>query len=70
MVSAPAFQFKGSGWYATDYAVKSGSSEDKRKGEGEGAKPKSEGETLRIELDLHRHSREVERRAAFRRHRE
>ena len=25
LVSSPAFQFKGSGWYATDYAKKSGS---------------------------------------------
>jgi putative FmdB family regulatory protein len=24
LLSAPAFQFKGSGWYATDYAKKSG----------------------------------------------
>jgi putative FmdB family regulatory protein len=24
LVSSPAFQFKGSGWYATDYAKKSG----------------------------------------------
>ncbi len=26
LVSSPAFQFKGSGWYITDYANKSGSS--------------------------------------------
>ncbi len=26
LVSAPAFQFKGSGWYVTDYARKGGSS--------------------------------------------
>ena len=26
LVSSPAFQFKGSGWYATDYAKKSGES--------------------------------------------
>jgi len=25
LISSPAFQFKGSGWYATDYAKKSGS---------------------------------------------
>mgnify|MGYP001567591134 CR=1 FL=1 len=31
MISAPAFQFKGSGWYQTDYAKRSG-------GEGAGAK--------------------------------
>ena len=26
LISSPAFQFKGSGWYITDYAKKSGSS--------------------------------------------
>jgi putative FmdB family regulatory protein len=31
MLSAPAFQFKGEGWYVTDYARKGG-------GKGEGAK--------------------------------
>jgi putative FmdB family regulatory protein len=36
MQSAPAFQFKGTGWYVTDYAKKSGSgggSDSGRKGE-------------------------------------
>ena len=28
LLSAPAFQFKGSGWYITDYAKKSGSSSE------------------------------------------
>ncbi|HVT61412.1 MAG TPA: FmdB family zinc ribbon protein [Thermoanaerobaculia bacterium] len=28
LVSSPAFQFKGSGWYATDYAAKKGSGTD------------------------------------------
>jgi putative FmdB family regulatory protein len=32
LLSAPAFQFKGSGWYLTDYARKAG-------GEAGGAKP-------------------------------
>ena len=32
LLSAPAFQFKGSGWYVTDYARK-GSSEEKSEGE-------------------------------------
>ena len=35
MLSAPAIQFKGSGWYVTDYAGKSG-------GSGESAPAKSE----------------------------
>ena len=29
LLSAPSFQFKGTGWYVTDYAKKSGSSEGK-----------------------------------------
>ena len=32
-VSAPAFQFKGTGWYVTDYADKKGSSGKDEKGE-------------------------------------
>lgn len=28
MISSPAFQFKGSGWYVTDYAGKSGAKSD------------------------------------------
>lgn len=28
LISAPAFQFKGSGWYVNDYARKGGSSSD------------------------------------------
>ena len=34
LISSPAIQFKGSGWYVTDYARKSGGSE-KEKSEGE-----------------------------------
>jgi putative FmdB family regulatory protein len=37
LVSSPAFQFKGSGWYITDYARKGGA------GEGEGAKSATPG---------------------------
>lgn len=36
LISAPAFQFKGSGWYVTDYAGKSGGGEKAEKGEQEG----------------------------------
>jgi putative FmdB family regulatory protein len=32
LVSAPAFQFKGSGWYVTDYARKSGSGGESKEG--------------------------------------
>lgn len=35
LVSAPAFQFKGSGWYVTDYARKGGKSDEGSKGGGE-----------------------------------
>ena len=31
LISAPAFQFKGSGWYVTDYAGKSGDAKDQSK---------------------------------------
>ncbi|MCB1032750.1 MAG: zinc ribbon domain-containing protein, partial [Acidobacteria bacterium] len=36
LVSAPAFQFKGSGWYITDYAGKKGADSAKESG-GESA---------------------------------
>ncbi len=40
--SAPAIQFKGTGWYITDYArKKEGSSEDKKEGSSEGKSSKS-----------------------------
>jgi putative FmdB family regulatory protein len=32
LLSAPAIQFKGSGWYVTDYAGKSGKSSEEKKG--------------------------------------
>jgi len=41
LVSAPAFQFKGSGWYLTDYAKKSGSGESSS-GKSEGGAGKGE----------------------------
>jgi putative FmdB family regulatory protein len=37
--SAPAFQFKGSGWYVTDYARKDQSGSTKAEGESKDAKP-------------------------------
>ncbi|MDX1631834.1 MAG: FmdB family zinc ribbon protein [Thermoanaerobaculia bacterium] len=36
LISAPAFQFKGTGWYVTDYA-------DKGKGGGNGKEPAADG---------------------------
>lgn len=39
LVSAPAFQFKGSGWYVTDYADKGGGG-DKSGGESRGGESK------------------------------
>jgi putative FmdB family regulatory protein len=48
VVSAPAVQFKGSGWYVTDYAKKSGSSSSsssngsEKSEKKEDAKPKTE----------------------------
>lgn len=41
MVAAPAFQFKGSGWYVTDYAKKSKTNgDDEAKTEGKTAESK------------------------------
>ena len=36
LLSAPAIQFKGTGWYITDYARKSGGGEGGKSGEGKG----------------------------------
>ncbi|HVR95402.1 MAG TPA: FmdB family zinc ribbon protein [Thermoanaerobaculia bacterium] len=40
LLSAPAFQFKGSGWYVTDYASKKGGAPD-GKSESKGGKPET-----------------------------
>jgi putative FmdB family regulatory protein len=45
LLSAPAFQFKGSGWYATDYAKGSGSSPAKSETSDKGSSDKSSTET-------------------------
>ena len=44
VISAPAVQFKGSGWYVTDYAKKSstGSASSSSNGDSKDSKPKSE----------------------------
>jgi putative FmdB family regulatory protein len=39
LLSSPAIQFKGSGWYITDYSQKGKSSESAIKSDGAGAKP-------------------------------
>ena len=43
LLSAPAFQFKGTGWYVTDYAKKSGSGGGSTSGDakGDGASSKT-----------------------------
>jgi putative FmdB family regulatory protein len=43
LLSSPAIQFKGSGWYITDYAKKgsAGSSEKKSEGKSEGSEEKA-----------------------------
>jgi putative FmdB family regulatory protein len=38
LLSAPAFQFKGTGWYVTDYAKKSGSAANESKSKANGSK--------------------------------
>lgn len=37
LIASPAFQFKGSGWYITDYAKKDKDKSDKSKEDGAGA---------------------------------
>ena len=44
LLSAPAVQFKGSGWYVTDYAGKGGGSGKKPSGDGAGKAEGSSGE--------------------------
>lgn len=48
LVSSPAFQFKGSGWYITDYARKSGGGDsksgDSKSGESKSSGSKSDGQ--------------------------
>jgi putative FmdB family regulatory protein len=46
LVSAPAVQFKGSGWYVTDYAKKSGGGTAKASEGGESAKSDGGGESV------------------------
>ena len=41
LVSSPAIQFKGSGWYITDYAKKSGTSAGPTKGDSSSSSEKS-----------------------------
>lgn len=43
LISAPAFQFKGSGWYVTDYARKDGGGKDSGGGNQGGSKSESTG---------------------------
>ena len=46
LLSAPAIQFKGSGWYVTDYAKKSGApSKDEGKSDKSGKESKSQSST-------------------------
>ena len=52
--SSPAFQFKGTGWYVTDYAGKgkgSGEKDEKSGGDSKPAEGKSEGSTADAKTD-------------------
>jgi putative FmdB family regulatory protein len=42
LLSSPAFQFKGSGWYITDYARKDSAKSDSAKSESKSETPKSD----------------------------
>ncbi|HYL45873.1 MAG TPA: zinc ribbon domain-containing protein [Candidatus Limnocylindrales bacterium] len=41
-LAAPAIQFKGSGWYVTDYAGKNAPPAERKEAGGDGAAPKAE----------------------------
>jgi len=43
LISSPAFQFKGTGWYVTDYAGKKGGGPESSKSKSEGKDGSSEG---------------------------
>lgn len=45
LISAPAIQFKGSGWYVTDYGKSSSGSSNKEGGTNEGTKSETKTET-------------------------
>ena len=45
LLSSPAIQFKGSGWYITDYAKKSGTAAGSSKSEGSGDKSEKSGDS-------------------------
>ncbi|MGV3519090.1 FmdB family zinc ribbon protein [Luteitalea sp.] len=45
LFSSPAIQFKGSGWYITDYAKKSGTAAGSSKSEGSGDKSEKSGDS-------------------------
>lgn len=61
VLSAPAVQFKGTGWYVTDYAKKSGASSTTAKSDGSSdksetkseSKPKSESSSKKSEHKKH-----------------
>lgn len=45
LISAPAIQFKGSGWYVTDYGKSSSSGSSSKESAGDGSKSESKTET-------------------------
>ncbi len=45
LISAPAFQFKGTGWYVTDYADKKGDSGDKGSDKGSDSSSSKSGDS-------------------------
>ncbi len=49
LLSSPAIQFKGTGWYVTDYAKKSGSSESASTEKSAPAKTATESSTAKAE---------------------
>src|SRR5712672_157133 len=49
LLSAPAIQFKGSGWYVNDYAKKSGSPQSSESGDGAGKSAGGEKSAAKVE---------------------
>ena len=58
LLSSPAIQFKGTGWYITDYAKKSGTGTDAKPGSSTDAKDSSESKESSKESKESRESKE------------
>lgn len=62
-IAAPAIQFKGSGWYVTDYSAK-GAAPKSSDGSGDGSAPKTADKTSESKTDLKSESKSESKPAA------